>query len=108
MIRKAKETMTGRERVLRTFRHEKVLELLGVDYLKEHFGGRLSFHGGISTAGVLVTGSPAEVRQMVFDTAQVFNRGGGYMLAPTHLIQDNTPAENILAMYQAAHDFAVE
>ncbi len=78
------------------------------EYLKEHFGGRLSFHGGISTAGPLVTGTPAQVRQTVFDTAAVFNRGGGYFLSPTHLIQDNTPVENILAMYQAAHDFPIK
>lgn len=78
------------------------------EYLKEHFGGRLAFHGGISTAGKLVTGTPEEVRRLVMGTATTFNRGGGYFLAPTHMIQDNTPVENILAMYQAAHDFDVE
>ena len=76
-------------------------------YLKEHFGGRLAFHGGISTAGTLVSGTPEQVRQMVFETAEIFNRGGGYFLAPTHMIQDNTPVENVIAMYQAAHDFKV-
>ena len=78
------------------------------EYLKSHFGGRLSFHGGISTAGKLVTGTADEVRRLVFDTAEIFNRGGGYFLAPTHMIQDNTPLENIIAMYQAAHDFDAE
>ncbi|MGN1410535.1 MAG: uroporphyrinogen decarboxylase family protein [Eubacteriales bacterium] len=77
-------------------------------YLKEHFGTRLSFHGGISTAGTLVNGTPEQVREMVFETAEIFNRGGGYFLAPTHMIQDNTPVENIVAMYQAAHDFRTE
>lgn len=77
-------------------------------YLKAKFGGRLAFHGGISTAGVLVTGTPDDVRTMVFETAKLFSRGGGYFLAPTHMIQDNTPVENILAMYQAAHDFRTE
>ncbi len=78
------------------------------EYLQAHFGGRLSFHGGISTAGLLVTGSPRQVRELVFHTASVFNQGGGYFLAPTHMIQDNTPVENIIAMYQAAHDFVPE
>ncbi len=77
-------------------------------YLKAKFGGRLAFHGGISTAGPLVTGTPDDVRTMVFETAEILNRGGGYFLAPTHMIQDNTPVENILAMYQAAHDFRTE
>jgi uroporphyrinogen decarboxylase len=33
--------------------------------------------------------------------------GYGYHFAPTHQIQDNTPVENVVAMYQAAHDFGV-
>ena len=74
-------------------------------YLQEHFGGRLTFHGAISTAGPLATGTPEEVRKTVMETASILNRGGGYFLSPTHMIQDNTPVENIIAMYQAAHDF---
>lgn len=30
---------------------------------------------------------------------------GGCRFAPTHDIQDNSPTENVIAMYQAAHDF---
>jgi len=29
----------------------------------------------------------------------------GYHFAPTHSIQDNSPVENVIAMYQTAHDF---
>jgi uroporphyrinogen decarboxylase len=29
--------------------------------------------------------------------------GGGYALAPTHQLQDNSPTENVVAMYEAAH-----
>jgi len=29
--------------------------------------------------------------------------GGGYCLAPTHRLHDNTPVENALAMYTATH-----
>lgn len=74
-------------------------------YLKERFGGRLSFHGCISTAGKLAYGTPGEVREEVRRTLEIMMPGGGYQLAPTHLIQDNTPTENVIAMYQAAHDF---
>ena len=77
------------------------------EYLKKTYGSRLSFHGGISTAGKLVTGTKEEVYALVHETASVFNRNGGYALAPTHMIQDNTPVENILSMYQAAHDFDI-
>lgn len=74
-------------------------------YLKEHFGGRLSFHGCISTVGPLAYGSPAEVERMVKETLEIMMPGGGYQLAPTHMIQDNTPVENLFAMYQAAHTY---
>ena len=75
------------------------------EYLKEHFGGRLCFRGCISTAGPLAYGTAEEVTEVVRHTLSVMMPGGGYHFAPTHEIQDNTPAENVLAMYQAAHDY---
>jgi uroporphyrinogen decarboxylase len=30
--------------------------------------------------------------------------GGGYCFAPTHLIQDNTPPENVVAAYEVARE----
>ena len=29
--------------------------------------------------------------------------GGGYCLTPAHQLQDNSPVENVIAMYIAAH-----
>ena len=29
---------------------------------------------------------------------------GGYHFAPTHAIQDNSPVENVFAMYQTVYD----
>jgi uroporphyrinogen-III decarboxylase len=71
-------------------------------HLKEHFGGRLAFHGCISTAGVLATGTPGDVVRDVRETLEVMMPGGGYCLSPTHQMQDNTPTGNALAMYRAA------
>lgn len=74
-------------------------------YLKDHFGGRLSFHGCISTAGALAYGTAEDVERTVKETLDIMMPGGGYHLSPTHLIQDNTPVENIIAMYQCGHDY---
>ncbi len=74
-------------------------------FLKEHFGGRLTFRGCISTAGPLAYGTPEEVVRQVRETLEIMMPGGGYHFAPTHAIQDNSPTENVVAMYQAAHDF---
>ena len=76
-------------------------------YLKEHFGGRLCFRGCISTAGPLAYGSTWDVIRNVKETLAVMMDGYGYHFAPTHAIQDNTPPENVVAMYQAAHDYGV-
>ena len=77
------------------------------EYLKKRFGGKLAFHGCISTAGPLAFGTEEDIRNNVRETLSVMMPGGGYMLAPTHAIQDNTPVENIIAMYNTAHECGV-
>lgn len=74
-------------------------------YLAAHFGGRLNFRGCISTAGPLAFGTAAETAAVCLQTLETLMPCRGYHFAPTHAIQDNTPVENVLAMYQAAHNF---
>jgi len=73
-------------------------------YLTERFGGRLNFRGCISTAGPLAYGSVEDVKRVCTETLETMMSCRGYHFAPTHAIQDNTPVENVLAMYQCAHD----
>jgi uroporphyrinogen decarboxylase len=75
------------------------------EYLKSRFGDRLAFHGCISTAGPVATGSAEDVRRDVRETLEVMMPGGGYVLAPTHALQDNSPTENVVAMYEAAVEY---
>jgi len=75
------------------------------EYLTAHFGGRLNFRGCISTAGPLAYGTADEVREYCRRTLEIMMPHKGYHFAPTHCIQDNSPVENVLAMYQAAHTF---
>jgi len=72
--------------------------------LIKHFGGRLSLHSCISTAGVLAFGTTDEVTQYCKNLLEIV-MGYGYHFAPAHMIQDNTPVENIIALYQAAHNY---
>ena len=74
-------------------------------YLKERFGGRLAFHGCISTAGPVARGGVEDVVRNVRETLEIMMPGGGYCLAPTHSLQDDSPTENVLAMYQAAREY---
>ena len=70
--------------------------------LKQRYGDRLAFHGMISTAGVVATGTTAAVEQNCREILEIMMPGGGYAFAPTHALQDNSPTANVLAMYHTA------
>ena len=74
-------------------------------YLKKRYGDRMSFHGCISTAGVVARGTVGETVTMVKETLEIMMPGGGYALSPTHMLQDNSPTENVVALYDAAKKF---
>ena len=82
-------------------------EALNMDpeYLVSTFGDRASFHGGISTTNDLAFGSVEAVESHVKHTLEVMMPHRGYFLAPAHQIQDNTPVENVLAMYRVGKEF---
>lgn len=75
------------------------------EYLKARFGGRLVFHGCISTAGPVASGTVADTVAYCRRTLDVMMPGGGYCFAPTHALQDNSPTENVVAMYETARDY---
>lgn len=72
--------------------------------LKQQYGSRLVFHGGMDNQYTLPFGSVEEVRQEVRDNLSILGAGGGYILAPCHNIQPITPVENILAMYETGYE----
>jgi len=75
------------------------------EYLKKKFGGRLAFHGCISTAGPVAYGSVEDVFAYCRKTLDIMMPGGGYCFAPTHALQDNSPTENVVAMYEMARKY---
>ena len=74
-------------------------------YLKSTWGGRLAFHGCISTAGPVAYGSVQDVVDDCRETLETMMPGGGYCFAPTHALQDNSPTKNVVAMYESAHQY---
>ena len=69
--------------------------------LKADFGDRVIFHGGVDNQHTLPFGTARDVRDEVAKCYETLGAGGGYICAPCHNIQPNTPVENILAMYDA-------
>ena len=72
-------------------------------WLKQQYGARLIFHGGVDNQYTLPFGTVEAVRQEVRDNLRLLGAGGGYILAPCHNIQPLTPMENIVAMYETAY-----
>ncbi|MFA5262534.1 MAG: uroporphyrinogen decarboxylase family protein [Opitutaceae bacterium] len=70
--------------------------------LKEQFGDRLCFEGGLSVQKTLPFGTVDEVRRETEERIRVLGRNGGYIFGPSHAIQAGTPPENIVAMFDAA------
>lgn len=74
-------------------------------YLKNTFGARLSFSGGIDEHRILPRGTKTEVYSEVIRMLNIMARGGGYFVGPTHNFQADIPTDNILAMYEAARNW---
>jgi uroporphyrinogen decarboxylase len=73
--------------------------------LKAEYGKDIVFWGGMDSQKILIDGTAQEVdedaKRVIGDLAP----GGGYMIAPTHDIQNFTPAGNIVALYEAANRY---
>ncbi len=76
----------------------------GMDHaaVKAQFGERLAFHGAIDIQETLPNGTPDAVRAAVRHAIETLGGDGGYILCAAHYIQNDTPTENIEAMYDIA------
>lgn len=69
------------------------------------FGDRLSFHGAIDEVELLPHATPREVYEETTRTIDILGPNGGYIIAPSHQVQGDTPPENIVAIYNAVKDY---
>lgn len=78
---------------------------MDIHVLKARFGDQLTFHGGIDTQKALPNSTPAQIVDLVKETISTLGKNGGYLFSPSHRIQQDTPTENIVAMYDTAKTF---
>lgn len=76
--------------------------------LVAEFGRDIAFWGGsCDCQGTLTTGTPRQVADEVRRNLDAFHPlDGGHVLASVHNIQANVPPENIVALFDAALEFA--
>jgi uroporphyrinogen decarboxylase len=71
--------------------------------LKETYGSRLCFWGGIDTSWVLPRGGVEDVEREV--ARRIGELGpGGYVLTSVHDVQPDVPGKNVVAMFRAARE----
>jgi uroporphyrinogen decarboxylase len=76
--------------------------------LKERYGNKIVFNGGIDSHHVLIKGKSTEfVREKTLEVLSIMAPGGGYVVGASHdYILEETPVENVLAMFDAVSEFA--
>ncbi len=75
--------------------------------LKDDYGDRLCFEGGVSVQRTLPFGTAEDVRREVTSLLTTLGRDGGYIVGPSHEVPAGTPPENILAMFETARGYRV-
>ena len=70
--------------------------------LSPRFGNRLSFHGAIDEVELLPHATAAEVYDEVLRMMGILGQNHGFIVAPSHAVQGDTPPENVAAIFEAA------
>jgi len=71
--------------------------------LKRDFGAKLSFWGGgCDTRDMLISATPAQVREHVLQLIDIWRPGGGFVFQQVHNILADVPPANVVAMCDAA------
>ena len=74
--------------------------------LKDNFGRKILFNGAIDSHHVLINGTPEYVREETRRVLDIMKPGGGYVAGASHdWILEETPVENVLAMFDAIREF---
>ena len=73
--------------------------------LKEKYGDRISFWGGVGSQSTMSGGTVVDVKNEVIHLIKTVGRGGGYICSPAHFLEPETPLENIDAFIDAIEEY---
>ena len=78
-------------------------DCVGMDLkaLKQDFGDKILLNGGIDSTNILIKGTPESVKTETREVLKIMMPGGGYVAGASHdTILEETPLENVLAMFE--------
>lgn len=74
--------------------------------LKAAFGDKILFNGCIDSHHVVINGTPGFVREKTREVIEIMKPGGGFVAGASHdSILEETPVENVVAMFDAIREF---
>lgn len=80
-------------------------ECLDLQFMKDTYGTRLAFWGGVSAQTNLSFGTPQQVREEVKRCIEILGKDGGYFIGPNHMVEPEVPWENLEAFFDAVEQY---
>jgi len=77
---------------------------MDAENIKKNFEGKIGFFGAICVQDLLPNSTPEHIKSEVKRIAGLLGEKGNYILAPAHNIQDDTPVENVMALFEAVKE----
>ncbi len=79
---------------------------MDLQLLKSRYGHKILFNGAIDSHHVLIKSDPHTVRENTREVLEAMKPGGGYVAGASHdTILEETPVENVVAMFDAIAEF---
>lgn len=72
--------------------------------IKAKYGDKLTFWGAIDIKQTM-TGTIAQIEAEVQERVRTLAPGGGYVIAPANHLQPDVPAQNVMALFEAARKY---
>ena len=72
--------------------------------IKRLYGDYLFLWGTVGTQTTLPFGSPDDVKSEVKRMIQTVGRGGGLLIAPSHVIEPDVPWDSVIALVGAVRE----
>ncbi len=81
---------------------------MNLSELKTRFGSKIILNGGIDSKRILINGTVDYVKEQTSEILGIMTRGGGYIAGASHdSILEETPVENVLAMFDTISNFRI-
>ena len=64
--------------------------------MKDNFGDKFAFWGAIDQQDLLPNGTDQELERDIIEKITILGKGGGYMIAPAHILQNDVSPERVL------------